>query len=292
MKDSFNADFYATAATVIPVLYLAIAVQGSTFDATLRWLYGVVVRRGGIVARLTVPGGRFAWLRKIPRNLGIRITRIAITLLASTIVLFMAVALIGSLVGEAIAILALYHRQSSSWQALCVISVIILAAVIALIPFWRLATTFLRFLSMGVRDRRDRRRAYKVASETDELPLTIADYRFQFSRQKTREDAERFAELLIAHRRPPAERRLGSPTEDDIRRALDEAFPLFDGFGDMARLREIAEKWVRAHADELDETARREFQKTLQEASLKDKSREVRPHDDDSRKDPPSPPSP
>jgi hypothetical protein len=47
MKDSFNADFYVTAATLIPVLYLALAVQGSTFDAVLRWLYGVVVGRRG-----------------------------------------------------------------------------------------------------------------------------------------------------------------------------------------------------------------------------------------------------
>lgn len=251
MKDSFNADFYAAAATVIPVLYLAIAVQGSTFDATLRWLYGIVARRSGIAARYTA-GARLAWLRKIPGNRGRRITHVSIALVASTIVLFMAIALIGSLVGETIAILALYDRQSSSWQVLCVISVIFLAAVIALIPFWRLAATFLRLLSMGSRDRRDRRRAYEVSSETNEVPLTIADFRFHFSQQKTREDAERFAEMVIADRPPPAEQRIGGPTEDDIRRALDEAFPLSGGFGDIARLREIAEKWVRAHADELD----------------------------------------
>lgn len=280
MKGSFNADFYVAAATVIPVLYLAIAVQGSTFDATLRWLYGIVARRGGIVARLTEPGARLARLRKIPRNPGRRIARIAITLLASTIVLVMAMALIGSLVGEAIAILALYHRQSSPWQALCAISVIILAAVIAFIPFWRLAATFIRLLSMGIRDRRDRKRATEIALKTDEgEPLTVADYRFQFSQRKTREDAERFAELLIANHVPPAERRLGSPTEDDIRRALDEAFPLFDSFGDIARLREVAEKWERANADQLEETARREFQKRLAAASLEIKSREVGPHD-------------
>jgi len=275
MKDSFNADFYAAAATVIPVLYLAIAVQGSTFDATLRWLYGVVARRGGIVARLTEPGTRLAWLRRIHRNLGIRILRIAITMFAPAIVLCMAIVLIGSLVGEAIAILALYHRQSSSWQALCVVSVIVLAAVIALVPFWRLAATFLRLLSMGMRDRRNLIRSLKIASETGEQPLTKADYRFMFSQRKTREDAEGFAELMIADLLPPAERRLGSPTEDDIRRALDEAFPPFDGFGDIARLREIAEKWERAHADQLEKITRREFQKRLQEASLETKSQEV-----------------
>lgn len=288
MKDSFNADFYVTAATVIPVLFLAIAVQGSTFDAMLRWLYGAVARKEGILSRLSEPGARLAWLRKIPRNLGIRVARVSITMLASTIVLVMAIALIGSLIGEVIAILALYYRQSSTWQVLCVISVIILAAVIAVVPFWRLAATFLRLLSMGMRDRRDVRRAYKISSKTGELPYTIADYRFMFSQRKTREDAERLAELLIADHVPPAERRLGSPTEDDIRRALDEAFPLSDGIGDIARLREIAEKWERANADQLEETALRELHKRLQEASLEIKSREVESRDDDSRKDPPS----
>ena len=46
MKD-FNADFYVTAATVIPVLYLALAVQGSTFDAMSKWLYGVIAPAAG-----------------------------------------------------------------------------------------------------------------------------------------------------------------------------------------------------------------------------------------------------
>jgi hypothetical protein len=39
MKDpSFNSDFYVTAATVIPVLYLALAVQGPALDEMIRWL--------------------------------------------------------------------------------------------------------------------------------------------------------------------------------------------------------------------------------------------------------------
>jgi hypothetical protein len=32
----FNADFYITCATVIPVLYLALAVQGGTYEAMLK----------------------------------------------------------------------------------------------------------------------------------------------------------------------------------------------------------------------------------------------------------------
>lgn len=39
MNDSFNSDFYVTAATVIPVLYLALTLQGSTLESLLeRWL--------------------------------------------------------------------------------------------------------------------------------------------------------------------------------------------------------------------------------------------------------------
>ena len=36
MADNFNADFYVTCATVIPVLFLAVAVQGQAYEAVLR----------------------------------------------------------------------------------------------------------------------------------------------------------------------------------------------------------------------------------------------------------------
>lgn len=36
MAKNFNPDFYVTCATVIPVLYLALVVQGSTYQAMLR----------------------------------------------------------------------------------------------------------------------------------------------------------------------------------------------------------------------------------------------------------------
>ena len=36
MTKHFNADFYVTCATVIPVLYLAVAVQGRTYESVLR----------------------------------------------------------------------------------------------------------------------------------------------------------------------------------------------------------------------------------------------------------------
>ena len=124
------------------------------------------------------PGARLAWLRKIRKDYGTRVVRAFITVLASMTVLVLALLLIGSLIGEFIAILALYHRQSSPGQALYVlISVIILAAVIALVTFGRLPATFFRLLSMTMRDRRDRKRAIEIALKTDAgQPLTVADY--------------------------------------------------------------------------------------------------------------------
>jgi hypothetical protein len=246
MKPSFNVDFYAAAGTVIPVLFLALAVQGSTFDAMLRWLNGAVVRKGGRLAGLIESHARLRWIRRIPRHLGVRALLSFVNLLAFAAVFALLIPLVGSLLGEVFAVLALYHRHSSSWQDLWVLlSVITLACVIALLPVWKLVMALFRFASTDRRDRRDRENALQIDSETSAgMPFTIADYRFQFAKEKTREDAERHAEAVIAllQGTPPQLLRPGSPTASGIRRALDEAFPI----SDIAKLREIAEKWERS----------------------------------------------
>jgi MFS family permease len=235
MKDSFNADFYATAATVIPVLYLALAVQGSTLDTVLTRLYGVEVRKGMIIGGWTAKQNK----GRRSRCMGAYVTAFGL-----------AASLIYGLIGEAIAILALYHRQSSPGQAQWVlISVIILVALIAVVTCVRLVPTVFKVLSMGMRDRRDRKRADKIASGSREArPMTRGDYRAIFGRLnlKTREDAERFAEQMIDafrgaelvriehelgvrvedDKRSLAVDSIRLPVEDDIRKALDEAFPL------------------------------------------------------------------
>jgi hypothetical protein len=38
-KDTFNADFYITAATVIPILYLALTLQGQTYQDLVRIIF-------------------------------------------------------------------------------------------------------------------------------------------------------------------------------------------------------------------------------------------------------------
>jgi hypothetical protein len=63
MKDSFNADFYATAATVIPVLYIALAVQGSTLEDIAKWasrrIYGKPGESSKVRVQLSVMGASF-----------------------------------------------------------------------------------------------------------------------------------------------------------------------------------------------------------------------------------------
>jgi hypothetical protein len=232
VKDSFNADFYVTAATVIPVLFLALAVQGSIFDGVLRWLYRVTVRIPGILAR-RIDHPTLVRLFKIPKIIPTRTTHLSrriraagalMKVLASTVVSLLTLSLIGSLIGEVLAILALYDRQSSPWRAYVVlISVIILAAMIALVPIGRLAATLIGLLSMTIRDGRDRKHAEEITLETNEKPYTVADLRLQFASSRTRESAARLAEYLTAAV-PYEERRKGSPTDEDIQRALHDTW--------------------------------------------------------------------
>ena len=82
---------------------------------------------------------------------------------------------------------------------------------------------------MKMRDRRDRRRAIKITSKTGEQPLTPADYRSLFVRQGTREQAEKFYEQMIAVLSPQTERRVGSPTDEQIRKGSRRGVPASRG---------------------------------------------------------------
>jgi hypothetical protein len=254
VKDSFNADFYSVIATVIPVLYLAIAVQGSTFSTLLNWLRALVIRTQGRIVALTE---RRVKLRRKLGNKGLRGILVFINVLGYSVVLAVALSLVLSLLAEVFAILALYHRQENPYPALFIIPVIALAAVIALVPLGSLTVTFARLRSIARRDRKDRKKAYQISEGTRAgLPLTRADYRFVLSRQRTREDAERFVEEWIARellfaQSSPGKTRPGSATTEDMLKALAETFPV----SDTGRVREIAEKFARIHAKEIAATA-------------------------------------
>lgn len=263
MKDSFNADFYSVIATVIPVLYLAIAVQGSTFSALLNWLRALVIRTQGRIVELTE---RRVKLRRKLGNKGLRGILVFINMLGYSVVLAVALSLILSLLAEVFAILALYDRQENPHPALFIIPVIALATVIALVPLGSLTVTFARLRSIARRDRKDSKKAYRIAKETRAgLPLTRADYRFILSRKRTREDAERLAELLIAQS-SPEDNRPGSATTEDLLKALEETFPV----SDTGRVREIAEKFARIHAKEIAATALEAQKNRVAEELIKD----------------------
>ncbi len=115
VKTTFNKDFYTTITTVIPVLYLALTVQGQ--------LYGAMLRR--------------AWrglLRK-ERDLGVslRLPRVAIS--AGLIIAAVAI-LAAGLGGEILAIFALYRGSGTRAGPWVLLSVIVLVVAAAVGPVW------------------------------------------------------------------------------------------------------------------------------------------------------------
>lgn len=90
MKNTFHSDFFVTGATVIPVLFLALTLQGSTFDA-------VIEQCNRILAKYHRSTGKGA------------IFRAGSILLGSTA----ASVLIVSFIGEYSAIFGLYYQRSN-----------------------------------------------------------------------------------------------------------------------------------------------------------------------------------
>jgi hypothetical protein len=81
------------------------------------------------------------------------------------------------------------------------------------------------FSQYAEQDQRDSDRAETIARETGEFPLIRRDYRRIFALAASRAEAEMQCKKMIADRPPVAERRLGSLADQDIRQALDEAWP-------------------------------------------------------------------
>jgi hypothetical protein len=90
----FNGLFYATCATIIPVLFLAIAVQGSTYDDFLKSMARAFKRSDDLRAG--------PWLPFLTRWI------IALIMVAAAITV-----LISACVGEVRALLALYHQSAN-----------------------------------------------------------------------------------------------------------------------------------------------------------------------------------
>jgi hypothetical protein len=110
-KDTFNADFYVTAATVIPVLFLALTLQGQTYESmTTRAL---AIRKK-------------ANRQKARRWYGVDLVWVA----ATVIILYFAA------FGELLAIWSLYNR-SSIFGSIIGAFWVVLTIVVVTAPAWR-----------------------------------------------------------------------------------------------------------------------------------------------------------
>jgi|HubBroStandDraft_5_1064220.scaffolds.fasta_scaffold36652_2 GNAT superfamily N-acetyltransferase len=123
MRSDFNSDFYVAAGTVIPVLYLALGVQGSL-------LTGVITRLNKSLRVMS---------RQRPdtplRQLGL-VGRVAISYALMVVAILIVAA---GVVGESAALLALYHQKGGPGSGRLVLgSLIALLVLTAVSPTWAL----------------------------------------------------------------------------------------------------------------------------------------------------------
>jgi hypothetical protein len=213
MKDSFNADFYTTAATVIPVLYIALAVQ---LDSLSMWLYRVTIRKGAREKRLTV----------------------------IILVLALALPLLFSLIGEGCALWALCYKESMPW---ILFSAIILVVVTAFVTFRELATTSVKVATIKLGDILSERRAHGSAISRADYRRMFSQEK---TPEDAELDAGRY---IYSSPLPDSPEHYipGDATPQEIRNVLDEVWPPSDGRPrDIDRLRKVAEDWFRASAND------------------------------------------
>ena len=107
--EAFNADFFITAATVIPILYLALTLQGQTFES--------------LINRLTTLWHRNGWQWSVLYGLTSTAT--------------FAIIAAGSL-GEWLAIYAIYQQQADTFTTQIVRNLLlVLIVAVAAGPAWR-----------------------------------------------------------------------------------------------------------------------------------------------------------
>lgn len=123
--------FYATVATVIPVLFIALAVQGTT----VQWLAVTYFRRAGDLS----------FVKKLPsRPRAFRVMVLPAAALALSVVgAVHALILVGGVLGEFFAIYALYQGADTSWHRFVVLVsvtfLIIMVAAGPLVAFFKVA---------------------------------------------------------------------------------------------------------------------------------------------------------
>jgi hypothetical protein len=146
---SFNGLFYATAATIIPLLFVAIAIEGHFIQDLLRafsWATGAAVS----VLLVLAVRGIFKPKSRLTNNRAFAKTQIyAVTLVAFSPA-FLAVSIVGyAAASEIIAILALYWQNAATWMATFVLAgTIFLIVTVGAGP----AVAIIRFLIAQARD--------------------------------------------------------------------------------------------------------------------------------------------
>ena len=115
MKTTFNRDFYATITTVIPVLYLALTVQGPLYSSMLKRAWSGLLRK------------------ERDLELSLRLLRVSISV---GLIIAAVVILAAGLGGEILAIFALYNGSSAQAGPWVLLSVIALVVATAVGPFW------------------------------------------------------------------------------------------------------------------------------------------------------------
>lgn len=137
----FNGLFYATAATAIPVLFLAIAVQGTTYEnllASSARMAGPLLRN--LWRLINDPGPRLRDLAAALLYVGIASP--VLSLLALLPAAIAAAVLLSGFSGEAEALIALYHQRSPTGPISVLTAALILTAGVAAGPALRFARYF------------------------------------------------------------------------------------------------------------------------------------------------------
>jgi hypothetical protein len=138
---AFNGGFYSTIATIIPVLFLAIAVQGTAYGTLVKAVaYGIRLYRRVMPVTSTV-------IKMSPLiGAGVLGTWLALGLLAlGLLVLVSALTLISGLAGEIIAVIALYRQRAIAGSGAFVLgATIFLAVITAAGPAWMLGSSLVQ----------------------------------------------------------------------------------------------------------------------------------------------------
>jgi hypothetical protein len=125
---AFNSVFYLAAATVIPVLYLALTIQGSL-------LPGLLTRLHRNLELMAKPKDEQARQRRVIVILGGAYALIAVAVLI----------IAAGVVGEIVALLALLRLRDATWERLVVLwSLVGLLVVTAAGPLWALNAAWVR----------------------------------------------------------------------------------------------------------------------------------------------------